>query len=519
MYEISEKIKELESKVAIYEAIMQLLDVGVHVIDMAQNTIIYNDAMGEMEREDPSKIIGRPFMEENKYFKDKESTLLKVLESREPVHSAMQNYCNRDGLSVVTVNKTQPLVVDGQMIGAIEMATDVTYIQLLSEKIMDLHEASKRKSLPRRERVCAEVRYSFDDILGRSPTITQARNQARKIAKTSSNVLVYGETGTGKELFAQSIHAASSRRGQPFIDINCAALPSQLLEGLLFGSVKGGFTDAQDRAGLFEQAHGGTLLLDEINSMDMALQGKLLRVLQEKKIRRLGATSSTEIDVRVISTINKTPEQAIEDRELREDLFYRLSVTNLNIVPLRGRQEDIPIYVDFFLRKYGYKLGLRIHSCSPKVMALFQHHPWPGNIRQLEHAIEGALNLVNPNEEVLLIEHLPPLFRAGNFEIAAEPPPVRTATAVPAEYLPPPVPAPYQLPDYGTGAQAEAPGELKKLKTEKQQMEFDIIRRTLEDNGFNISKAARQMGITRQLLQHKMKKYGLRSRHGSEQHE
>lgn len=502
MFEISTKIKELENKVAIYEAIMQLLDVGIHVIDMEHKTVIYNEAMGRMEQEDPGKMLGRPFMEENAYFKGKDSTLLKVLESMEAVPDASQSYLNSRGLPVVTVNKTQPLIVGGEMIGAIEMATDVTDIQLLSEKIMDLHEASKRKSLPRRERVCAEVRYSFDNILGRSPSISQARNQARKIAKTSSNVLIYGETGTGKELFAQSIHAASSRSGQPFIDINCAALPSQLLEGLLFGSVKGGFTDAQDRPGLFEQAHGGTLLLDEINSMDMALQGKLLRALQEKKIRRLGAMSSTDIDVRIISTINKAPELAIEDRELREDLFYRLSVTNLNIEPLRNRQEDIPIYVDFFLKKYAYKLGLRINACSAKVMALFQHHPWPGNIRQLEHAIEGALNLVNPSDETLLFEHLPALFKTGNFELPPEEPATRHHVSPEREYPA----APIADDIYYTG-----PGELKKLKTEKQRMEYDIIRKCLDENGFNISKAARQMGITRQLLQHKIKKYGLKS--------
>lgn len=503
MFEISEKIKELENKVAIYEAIMEMLDVGIHVVDNERNTVIYNEAMARMEGEDPGKVVGRPFMEENIYFKNKESTLLQVLDSGETISDATQSYFNSRGLPVVTVNRTQPLLLEGEMIGAIEVATDVTQIQLLSEKIMDLHEASSRKSQPRRERSCSTVRYSFDDILGRSPAIAQARTQARKIAKTSSNVLICGETGTGKELFAQSIHAASSRRGKPFIDINCAALPPQLLEGLLFGSVKGGFTDAQDRPGLFEQAHGGTLLLDEINSMDMALQGKLLRALQEKKIRRLGAVNSTDIDVRVISTINKSPEQAMEDRELREDLFYRLSVTNLQITPLRARQEDIPVYVDHFLLKYAHKLGLRITSCSPKVMAMFQHHPWPGNIRQLEHAIEGALNLVNPNDETILVEHLPALFRADGYEApAGKRPKIVRAVA----------------PDYGTGLDggkedeySGGPGELKKLKTEKQQIELGIIKKALDDNNFNISRAARQMGITRQLLQHKIKKYGLKA--------
>lgn len=301
--------------------------------------------------------------------------------------------------------------------------------------------------------------------------------------------MIYGETGTGKELFAQSIHAASDRAAFPFVDVNCAALPAQLLEGLLFGSVRGGFTDAQDRPGLFEQANGGTLLLDEVNSMPLALQGKLLRALQERRVRRLGAAKSIDLDVRVISTTNVSPAEAIERKELREDLYYRLSVANLTLPPLRKRQEDIPVYIKYFLGKYAQKLGLGVTSCSQELTDMFLRHPWPGNVRQLEHAIEGALNLVNPGETELRPSHLPMLFTASR-QPAPRPPETAEAPGAPRE---------------GPGAaQFRLPG-----REEKRAAECQAIRDLLDKNGRNISQTARQMGISRQLLQYKIKKCNL----------
>lgn len=499
MLNIADKVKELESKVVLYEAVLALLDVGVHVIDLEQNTLVYNKAMGRIEDEDPGRMVGQPFMAENSFFRDRDSTLLRVLKTGEAVSDSTQTYWNSRGKSVITVNKTQPLVINGKLAGAVETARDVTHIQLLAEKIMDLHESSaKRKKKTRQSKAaCPGVRYTFESIIGKSADIAQAISHAQKIAQTSSNVLIYGETGTGKELFAQSIHAASERRGNPFIDVNCAALPSQLLEGILFGSVKGGFTDAQDRPGLFEQADGGTLLLDEINSMQVGLQGKLLRVLQEKRIRRLGATVSTPIDVRIIATINNVPARAIEEKELREDLYYRLSVANLNLVPLRNRLEDIPEYVDFFIKKYASRLGLKVTGCSPKVTSLFQHHQWPGNVRQLEHVIEGALNLVNKNDRLIMLEHLPMLFTSGENGVDGDGLLIRNSGM--GEHEAPRAPARHSRPPAGG----------MKLQVEKEQMELGLIRQALEENAGNISQTARGLGITRQLLQYKMKKYGL----------
>ncbi len=381
--DLNAKIKALEQQLKLYGAVFQRLDVGVHVIDLEQNTVLYNPAMGKFEGEDPAKVMGRPLLEALSFLQEKDSTLLRVLRSRQALPDLKQSYGNSQGQAVVTINSNQPLFIDGQMVGALEIAKDVTYVQRLSEKILDLHEhISQRKKNPERapgeQVITAEVRYRFEQILGRSATMARVLKQAQRMAQTSSNVLIYGETGTGKELFVQSIHAASARSAQPFIDVNCAALPSQLLEGLLFGSVKGSFTDAQDRAGLFEQAHRGTLLLDEVNSMHPELQGKLLRVLQEKNLRRLGASKNTEIDVRVIATMNVAPDTAIARKELREDLYYRLSVASLHIPPLRERPEDIALYAEYFLQRYSQSLGRAVKACSPPGVRSFFASPVAG---------------------------------------------------------------------------------------------------------------------------------------------
>ncbi len=490
--ELLNALNELKSRLKLYQAVFERLDVGIHVIDQNMTTVLYNKAMGHLENENPADILGRPFLDVLSHFRcnEESSTLLRVLRSGETLPDLKQSYINSGGRMVTTINSNQPIIIDGKLSGALEIAKDVTFVQSLADKVLEL-----RTQMTRRGRrssassgsvaVSPRVRYCFRDIIGQSPPLLDLLQQARRIAQTSSGVLIYGETGTGKELFAQSIHAASSRADQPFIDVNCAALPSQLLEGLLFGSVKGGFTDAQDKAGLFEQAHGGTLLLDEINSMHLDLQSKLLRVLQEKSLRRLGGDSGIDVDVRVIAIMNKSPVQAINDKELREDLYYRLGVAGLHIPPLRERPEDIPIFVDHFLTKFAAEMGRAVRAVDPEVDEAFRRHPWPGNVRQLEHVIEGALNLADQDEQVLRLEHLPMFFRSTLS-------PGRQAR--PAR---PPVPV-----------KTEIAGNDIRQRLAKE--EKHSLRSALETEGGNITRAATRLGITRQLLQYKIKKYGLR---------
>lgn len=254
------------------------------------------------------------------------------------------------------------------------------------------------------------TKFTFDHIIGDSKAIQSIITEGKRVIRTSSSILLVGETGTGKELFAQSIHNESQRSTKPFISQNCAAIPDTLMESLLFGTNRGAFTGAIDKSGLFEEANGGTLLLDEINSLSPALQAKLLRAIQEKTIRRIGGTQEKEIDVRIIATINEDPLEAITHNRLREDLYYRLSVVTLCLPPLRERKEDIPALVQHFIEKYNIQFGLSVTDVDVHVREFLYAYDWPGNVRELEHIIEGSMNLVE-DENIITAFHLPTRFR------------------------------------------------------------------------------------------------------------
>jgi len=226
---------------------------------------------------------------------------------------------------------------------------------------------------------------------------------------TPSSIMLHGKTGTGKELFAQSIHSHSHRRENQYIAINCAAIPEHLLESNLFGTARGAFTGAIDRPGLFEQAGGGTLFLDEIDSMPIGLQAKLLRALQEKKIRRLGSLKEIDIDIKIISSVSTAPYESINKGTLRNDLFYRLGVVLIRLPSLRERPEDLMELTWHFIHKNNRQLGTYVKKISNRVIDFFKNYGWPGNIRELEHIIEGAMNIVG-RETTLKSEHLPPHF-------------------------------------------------------------------------------------------------------------
>ena len=289
-----------------------------------------------------------------------------------------------------------------------------------------------------------------------------------KVANTQSSVMVWGETGTGKELLVQAIHSASGRSGGPFVAQNCAALPESLLEGLVFGTSKGGFTGAQDRPGLLELAAGGTLYLDEIDSMPLGLQAKLLRVLQDKRVRRLGDVRERPIDVRFISSTSILPGESVKAGALRADLYYRLSVVEIGIPPLRDRKEDIPHLCRYFLKKYHHEGTVR--RISPQVMKAFMSYDWPGNVRELEHAIEGSLPFAKG--AVIRLEDIPQA--------------VKGISVVSPLFRHPVL-----------------------LRKEINSKEKQMIENALAQ-GKTISGAARLLGIPRQTLQYRMKKLGIR---------
>jgi DNA-binding NtrC family response regulator len=263
------------------------------------------------------------------------------------------------------------------------------------------------------ERLSRQLSYRgvLGDLVGDSQAMMQIFSLIRQVAPTSASVLISGESGTGKELVARAIHELSPRSGGPFIAINCAALPESLMESELFGHEKGAFTGAVERrAGCFEQAQNGTLLLDEIAEMPIATQAKLLRVIEESKVRRLGGAADIKISVRVLAATNRPPMQAVENKQLREDLFYRLNVFHIAIPPLRERKQDIPAIAAALLRDLNKKHGCRVTHLSPEVLQLFEGNSWPGNVRELRNIIERAVIIAYEGE--IQLRHLPGVLTA-----------------------------------------------------------------------------------------------------------
>lgn len=235
--------------------------------------------------------------------------------------------------------------------------------------------------------------YCFDDILGTGEEINKVKSIGMMACETSSPVFIYGETGTGKEMMAQAIHCKSGRCKKPFVAQNCSAIPENLLESIFFGVSKGSFTGATEAEGLFEAAQGGTLYLDELNSMDISFQGKLLRVIQEGELRRLGENKIRKVDVRIIASVSEEPELLLKTNRLRKDLYYRLNVIRIDIPSLDERKEDIPFLVNSFINKHNLKLKANIEGITEEALKAIMKKTYAGNVRELEHLVEGAITL------------------------------------------------------------------------------------------------------------------------------
>jgi DNA-binding NtrC family response regulator len=340
----------------------------------------------------------------------------------------------------------------------------------LDEVRIVVERALERKRLlheNRRFRQELRGKYRLENVVGASGPMLEIFKTAARVAPTKSTVLIQGESGTGKELIARTIHHNSDRAQGPFVTVDCGALPETLLESELFGHERGAFTGATAlKRGLFEVGRGGTCLLDEVGDVSPAVQARLLRVLQEHEIKRVGGTEPIKVDVRVIAATNKDLEALVKGHRFREDLFYRLSVVTMKLPPLRERVSDIPLLAEFFLRKCAREAGKAVERIAPETMALLTGHPWPGNVRELEHAIERAVILTqNPT---LLPQDLPPDLQALK----------GTRPAAAAEVLP------------------------------LREMERRHLLFALERAGGNRKRAAEWLGITRRTL------YRMAARHG-----
>jgi len=269
----------------------------------------------------------------------------------------------------------------------------------LDEILLKLNKAKESRILREenvRLRKELEGKYQFHDIIGKSPKMLELFDTVRKVSVYSTGILITGESGTGKELVARAIHFESGRKKNPFVAVNLAAVPENLLESELFGHVKGAFTDAtRDKPGLFEEAHSGTLFLDEVGELPQSLQVKLLRALQDGEIRRVGSTNTKRVDVRIIAATARDIEEAIDEGSFRGDLYYRLNVINLKILPLRERIEDVVLLVEHFIEAFNKKLNVSIKGVEKGALAKLMNYSWPGNVRELENCIERAMILTD----------------------------------------------------------------------------------------------------------------------------
>jgi DNA-binding NtrC family response regulator len=316
------------------------------------------------------------------------------------------------------------------------------------------------------------------EILGRTPGIRRVLETVASVADADANVLIVGESGTGKELVANALHERSRRRQGPWIKINCAALPKDLIESELFGHTKGAFTGATvDKVGLLEEANAGSLLLDEITEMPIDLQAKLLRVLEERVVRRLGGAKASAVDFRLVSSTNRNPEVAVREGQLRQDLYFRINTVTIAVPPLRERRDDVPILVGAFLERYRAKHAREVESISPEAYRRLLAYPWPGNVRELQHAIERAILVA----------------RGRVIEIGDLPEPLQHADA--------------DRPGAGVAPSEVPSGSL-------EEIERASILKALESTGWNKQAAAALLGLRRPTLYSKMRKHGIPQRRG-----
>lgn len=368
----------------------------------------------------------------------------------------------KDGSTVTVVRKAGPVLDEaGRRIGGIQALMDVSGIKRANAELLRLREEVARLG-------------RFGELIGSSAAMRKVYEVIEMVADTTASVVIEGPTGVGKELIARTLHDRSGRRDGPFLAVNCGALPEGLVEAELFGHVAGAFTGAaSDRKGRFEEAHHGTLLLDEIGDLPAPAQVKLLRAVQEGEITRVGENRPRQVDVRIVAATHRDLRQLVADGDFREDLYYRLQVVRVVVPPLRDRPEDIPELVAAFIEHFNARYGRRIQRCDPTAMNVLERHPWPGNVRQLQHALEHAFVVTAPQAETLGVQALPADLLAGDE--------ARALAQVPSRDVPP------------------------AAKTDERTE----VLRALGDADGNKSQAARTLGITRAGLYKKLKRLGI----------
>lgn len=498
---------------------------GIILLNHDAKVLFYNKAQLDFDGLTLDEVSGR-YPWEIYAMRTDMSTLWQVLNTGKPVNNFVQYYCRKNGKYARVRGNSHPIHMGGRLVGALAVYHEMSDTGNKAIKILRMNQGSGISSGPSgmgsTGTPCSmkpDARsdnthrlYTFQDMISEDPAFQNAVIQAEKAAATHSPVMLFGETGTGKEMFSQSIHSAGTSKNRPFTALNCAAVPENLIEGILFGTRKGVYTGATERKGLFAEADGGTFFLDEINSMPPQAQGKLLRVLEEKRIRPLGSREEIPVNVRIISSCNSGYESLIQETDFRSDLFYRLAVVTIHIPPLRDRVGDIPTLLNFFIRKFNHDFGKTVSGASGGYLKGLLSYRWPGNVRQLKHCVESSMNMISDNHHLLNEEHLPEylkrsdalgkgtskphMLEQGYFEASAD----HTVSAVSGiheevQALPEPAtPIP-------TGRALSAVIDDNEKRT--------IVSALLQSRG-NVSRAAKSLGMSRGALYYRLKKYGIR---------
>ncbi|UTV31350.1 sigma-54 interaction domain-containing protein [Bacillus altitudinis] len=462
--ELAEEVTNLKEVRTMLEAIIQSSDEAISVVDEQGKGILINRAYTKMTGLSDKEVVGKPAGAD---ISEGESMHLKVLETRRPVRGVRMKVGPNKKDVIVNV---APVIVDGILKGSVGVIHDVSEIQSLT------NELNKARQLIR----TLEAKYTFEDIIGESEQMLVALEQAKLGAKTPATILLRGESGTGKELFAHAIHNESDRKYNRFVRVNCAALSETLLESELFGYEEGAFSGARrgGKKGLFEEANQGSIFLDEIGEMTPSTQAKLLRVMQEKEIVRVGGTKAIPVDVRVITATNVNIEKAMAEGKFREDLYYRMNRYPISIPPLRQRLEDIESLSKRLIQKINLDYGRNVSGLTDRALHRLRSYSWPGNVRELENVLGRAMIFLNPQEEWIDEAHI--AFMESDEHEEKE----QQELAV-----------------------SQFEGET--LSDAVEAFEAQLIKQILEKHQFNRTKTAKTLGISIRNLYYKMDKYQL----------
>ncbi|MGD7007833.1 sigma 54-interacting transcriptional regulator [Metabacillus sp. 84] len=458
--QLAEELTNLREIETMLTAIIQSSDEAISVVDEHGRGILVNPAYTRMTGLREEDIIGLPATAD---ISEGESMHLRVLQTRRPVRGVRMKVGSSRKDVLVNV---APVIVDGKLKGSVGVIHDVSEIKTLTAEL------DRARQIIR----TLEAKYTFQDIIGESEEMKLAIEQAKLGAKTPATVLLRGESGTGKELFAHAIHNESDRKYNTFIRVNCAAIAENLLESELFGYEEGAFSGAKrgGKKGFFEEANNGSIFLDEIGELSPQMQAKLLRVLQEKEIVRVGGTKAIPVNVRVIAATNLKIEKAMTEGAFREDLYYRLNRYPISIPPLRQRKGDIPALSAHLIRKINQDYGKYIEEISSEAADILFSHDWPGNVRELENILGRAMIFMHPSERCIHSSHLP--------DFVAKRQAVHQIGINPEENLP-------------------------SLSEAVEKTEKDVITAALQKFGYNRTRTAKSLGISLRTLYYKMEKY------------